>query len=144
MDQTRSVPALATSYGLSRPGLQRHLANHLKVSVQALAESNNLLAIVKMATDLYGHADAAVGLAEAMLKAEGTTPRGLQALSSSLREVRSAIELMNRLVVTEDRQEDASTNNALDALILEQLATMRLAELPAGTNQDIVDAELLP
>lgn len=142
MEKSRSVPALATVYGLSRAGLQRHFNNHLRVSVQALAESNNLLAIVKMATNLYEHAEAAVTLAETMLQEEGTTPRGLQALSSSLREVRSAIELMSRLVTTEsDTTEEEARNQALDALILEQLQRLELPELPAGSQ--IEDAEIV-
>lgn len=137
------MPALATAYGLSRAGLQRHQAKHLRVSIQALAESNNLLTLVKWATNLFERADAAVGMAETMLKEEGTTPRGLQALSGSLREVRQAIELLMRMVTTEtDSTEEQRTNDALDALIFEQVQRLGLPELPPGS--DIPDAELLP
>ena len=143
MDQTRSVPALATAYGLSRPGLQRHLANHLKVSLQALAESNNLLTIVKFATSLYDRCVSLADRIELMLDTEGMTPRSAQAAASSLREIRQAIELLSRLVTTEtDHSEDEARNNALDTLILEQLAGMNLPELPAGS--EIQDAVLLP
>lgn len=143
MDQSRTVPALANAYGLSRAGLQRHQANHLRVSVQALAEANNLLTIVKFATDLYDRCVALVKRVETMLDDEGMTPRSAQASASSLRELRQAIELLSRLVTTEsDHSEDERMNSTLDSLILEQLAGMNLPELPPGS--DIPDAELLP
>lgn len=143
MNQSQTVPALASAYGLSRAGLQRHQANHLKVSVQALAESNNLLTIVKWAVDLRERANALCTRAETMLEEEGTTPKGLQATASSLRELRQIIELLSRLVTTEpDKSEADSRNDALDAMIEAQLAVMGLPELPPG-NQDIPDADII-
>ena len=145
MDQTRSVPALATAYGLSRPGLQRHLANHLKVSLQALAESNNLLTIVKFATSLYDRCVSLADRIELMLDTEGMTPRSAQAAASSLREIRQAIELLSRLVTSEtDHSEDEARNDRLDAALWLQVERMSMPELPPGggiDDADIIDPE---
>lgn len=142
---------MAERYALGRESVRRHRNNHLQVSTGAVNEAKNALTIIGYAHDLYERATKLLSRAEESIDTIGSladvtdgTSRRIQAAAATLREVRASIELLARLVVTEPEHAADSTNDLLDSMILEQLATMTLAELPAGTDRDIVDAELLP
>lgn len=146
-----SAPVVAERYALGRESVRRHRNNHLQVSTGAVNEAKNAMTIIGYAHDLYERATKLLTRAEASIDGitehtdtlDGTSRR-IQAAAATLREVRASIELLARLVVAEPEQQGDSKNDTLDAMILEQLATMTLAELPPGTDRGIVDAELLP
>lgn len=146
-----SAPVVAERYALGRESVRRHRNNHLQVSTGAVNEAKNALTIVGYAHDLYTRAVKLLDRAEGSIDGINATgseldgpSRRLQAASAMLREVRQSIELLARLVTTEPESSSDSTNDLLDSMLLEALTANRLAELPAGTDQGISDAELLP
>lgn len=139
-----SNATVATRYGLVTESVRRHRNNHLQVTVDQVNDAQNALTVIGYAHDLFKRSNGVLDRAEQGLEASEGDPRSIQAAAASLREVRQSIELLARLVVTEPESHEQSTNDTLDAMIMEQLLANRLAELPAGTDQDIADAELLP
>lgn len=142
---TATLAAVADKYGLSTSSLDRHKANHLKVSLQAVSESANARTIVGYASDLYDRAARILDRAEQLLATEDGGTRGVQAAAASLREVRGSIELLAKLVVSAPEAPPDRVNSWIDEAIALELATMRPPELPAGAAlpSDVADAELV-
>lgn len=136
-----STVALATSSGLSRSSLDRHRANHLKVSPTAVSEAKNAFTIIGYAHKLYERAERVLDRAEAMLEGEDAGSRAVLAAAGSLREVRASIELLARLVVVEPETDNAARNAALDARITLELERLVLPELEASSIEDALIVE---
>lgn len=136
------APVVAERYGLGRESVRRHRNNHLQVSTGQVNEAKNALTIVGYAHDLYERSKRVLDVAERQLGQEDSGSRSIQAAAASLREVRSNIELLARLVVTEPESKSDSTNDLLDSLILEQLQANTMAALEPG-NPDISDADVI-
>lgn len=137
--------AVAAAFGLAKASVNRHRNAHLKVSPQAVSEQKNAKTIIGYAVTLYERAEAVLDRAEELLADGDTGTRGVMAASASLREVRSSIELLARLVVTDTPDDGGSANAALDALLMEAVGKLTMAELPPGTTRPVavVDAELV-
>ena len=142
---TTTLAGIADKYGLSTSAIDRHKANHLKVSLQAVSESANARTIVGYAADLYDRATRVLDRAESVLASEENGSRGVQAAAASLREVRGSIELLAKLVVTAPEAPPDRVNSWIDDAIAQELATMRPPELPAGAAlpSDVVEAEIV-
>lgn len=132
LEAKTTLAEIAQRYGLTKSSLDRHKANHLKVSTQALNEQRNALTIIGYAHTLYERACAVLDRAEALLRDEDGGARSVQAASASLREVRGSIELLARLVVATPDEPPATENSWIDQAIAQELAAMRPPELPAG------------
>lgn len=141
-----SAPVVAERYSLGRESVRRHRNNHLQVSTQAVNQANNAMTIVGYAHDLYQRALRVLDVAEQQLAAatgaDSSPSRSVQAAAATLREVRSSIELLAKLVVTEPESQDESRNGALDARIEEALASIQMRALPPG-DYDVAEAELV-
>lgn len=135
---------LSAEYGMSPAALRRHRLNHLSFSKREASESRNVATIVGYASDLYDRAAKVLDRAEEVLASDESSSRSVQAASSSLREVRAAIELLAKLIVNEPGGDDSGTRSAaLDAQIGQALAAITLPALGPGAS-DIADAELVP
>lgn len=146
LDARRSQAQISESYGVSTSSIDRHKANHLKVSPGLVSEAKNALTIVGYAQDLYERACTVLSRAESLLLQEDNGARGVQAAAASLREVRGSIELLARLVVATPDAPPESTNSWIDQAIAQELAAMRPPELPASAlalDAGVADAVLI-
>lgn len=145
LESGSSPSAIADAYALAHSSVDRHKKNHLKLSSVAASERANALTIVKYAHQLYERSVGILDRAEAVLASSGADSRSVQAAASSVREVRQAIELLAKLVVTEDERTDETQNAWLDAQLTEYVQAMAMPELPAGAalESDVVDAQII-
>lgn len=135
--------AISADYGMARESVRRHRTRHLSFSAQAATESRNVATIVGYASDLYERACKVLDRAEEVLASDESSSRSVQAAAASLREVRSAIELLAKLIVNDPAPDDRGTANAaLDGRIGEALAAITLPALGPGDSA-IVDAEIV-
>lgn len=135
--------AISADYGMARESVRRHRTRHLSFSAQAATESRNVATIVGYASDLYERAVKVLDRAEEVLTSDESSSRSVQAAAASLREVRSAIELLAKLIVNEPAGDDRGTRSAeLDTRISQALDLITLPALGPGDTA-IADAELV-
>lgn len=136
--------AISADYGMARESVRRHRTRHLSFSAQAATDSQNVATIVGYANDLYTRALKVLDRAEEVLADDQASSRSVQAAAASLREVRSSIELLAKLIVNEPAPDaSGSRSAALDLQIGEALAAITLPALGPGADE-IEDAELVP
>jgi hypothetical protein len=150
MQPGASPTHVAVKYQLVPQSVTRHCKNHLTFSSQAAAERQNALTIIKYATELYERASTILAAAERVLaSAEGdaqAAPRSIQAAAATLREVRASIELLSKLVTTEEDERADEGNALLDARIAAALDALAMPELGAGPAlaSGVEEAEVIP
>lgn len=142
LQTNESNPTIAARYSLVAESVRRHRNNHLQVTTAQVNEAHNARTIVGYAHELYVRASKLLDRAESSVATSDEPARSIQAAAATLREVRSSIELLARLVVTEPESKSDSTNDLLDSLILEQLQANTMAALEPG-NPDISDADVI-
>lgn len=137
-----SLASIGDAYGLSSSAIDRHKANHLKVSAGLVSEAKNALTIVGYASDLHARATRVLDRAEQALAGADADSRSVQAAAASLREVRGSIELLAKLVVSTPPEAEPQANSWLDAALTEAVSALVMAELPPGSDQ-VTDAVIV-
>jgi hypothetical protein len=132
LKQDLTLAQVGERYGLTSSGLDRHKANHLKVSAGLVSEARNAMTIVGYANDLYERANGILARAEQLLAGSDSDARSVQAAAASLREVRGSIELLARLVVTAPPEIEPQANSWLDDALTQAVQGLVMAELPPG------------
>jgi hypothetical protein len=127
-----SPSKVAAAYGLAHSSVDRHKRNHLKVSSVAVSEAANARVVIGYAHKLYERSVAVLDRAEAILASPKAGPGSVQAAASSVREVRGSIELLAKLVVTDEPTREDTQNAWLDAQLTEAVQRMTMPELPPG------------
>lgn len=141
-----TLATIGDAYGVSTSSLDRHKANHLKVSAGLVSEAKNALTIVAYASDLYERATRVADRAERYLEnveSDDVTSRSVQAAASALRELRGSIEVLARLVVSAPPEVEPQANSWLDQALTEAVQSLVMAELPAGTQGEIAEAVIV-
>lgn len=144
LKRSSSQADIAQRYGLSTSAIDRHVANHLKVSAEAMADAANARTIIGYASQLYDRANQVLDRALLVLETSEDDARSVQAAAASIREVRGSIELLAKLVVTAPEERYETADAWIDSAIRLELEAMRPPELPRGRDDDdVIDAEII-